>query len=41
MGGWVALPEQLLDDATHARAYVTRALEHVAAVPPKKKRKAS
>jgi TfoX/Sxy family transcriptional regulator of competence genes len=40
MGGWVSLPERIVDDATQACAYLTRALEHVAGMPPKKTRKA-
>lgn len=35
MGGYVALPLALHDDAAEARTWVDLALDHVAALPPK------
>lgn len=39
MGGYVALPDGWQDRAETARAWVTAALEHVAALPPKAAKK--
>jgi hypothetical protein len=36
MGGYVTLPVGWADDTAQAHAWVSRALEHVATLPPKK-----
>ena len=40
MGGYVTLPAGWADDHAQTRAWVSRALEHVATLPPKKAKKA-
>jgi TfoX/Sxy family transcriptional regulator of competence genes len=39
MGGYVALPPAWADDPNEAGPWVTRALDHVAKLPPKKAKK--